>query len=196
MAEVKVDLAFKRSRIPVGAQWISIACSGAWLRLKTTAGSFLDATTCAGRMGQHAIRQNSSSAVSAKLGALEGNFAQARDSEVSYQAEVQESLSTSVSADRREVAWTFELDRSAQPVRDCLDGNKELFASLGSGDSPGELVLRAAPVDCRVFDARNRALTVLASIAVAVKLGTLGIARNPKVRTLTIAIPALRDEAG
>lgn len=193
VAEAIVDLAFTRERISVGKQWMSIACSGAWLELTTTTGHFTHATESVLRNGTQRVRQQRTSSVNTKSEIFEYACAHSVDAETEFSGEVQGNLSTSISPERGKVKWSIELTRSAQAVRDCMDENVRLCASLGFGDRSGELTLRAAPIDCRLLDARNRTLGRLATIGLFVKLKILGVDLVPKIRTFTVSLPALAD---
>src|SRR5512147_2371596 len=75
-AEIVIDLAFTRERVPVGRQWMSIACSGAWLDLSTTTGCFEGATKSVERTGTQRVRRGRNSSVNAKHDSFEYTNAQ------------------------------------------------------------------------------------------------------------------------
>ncbi|HEY5958707.1 MAG TPA: hypothetical protein VIV60_19235 [Polyangiaceae bacterium] len=189
-AKVTIDLAFKRERWrALGSQWLSIACSGAWLELSTTGGEFTTFSCPDETTGTAHITEKSSTSANLKHRSIERSGSRAVERSVDASVQTQSPLSASINPQRREITWSFEIDRSAKTVRDCLDGNEALFATLQLGTKIGEIALKCSPTDVGVFDARNRRLSTLAQIGCMVKLRELPDLL-PKKRTYTVSVPA------
>lgn len=194
-ARVAINLSFTRLRCEIsGSEWLSLACSGVWLKLSTTAGKFTDYTKPVDPVGTGRVTAKDSITAGVKHSSIEVSASQATErGSVDFQTEVQAGLSASLTASEDEVIWTFELNRSPQTVRDCLDGNKHLHATM-TVTGPGGLTLECAPVDVRVLDAKNRPLSLLATVGLLLKLKK--IARvAPKKRTYVshVAAPLQRE---
>ncbi len=193
VASVTIHLSFKRERWRIlGSQWLSIACSGAWLNLSTTDGEFTSFSSPDETNGKAHFTEKSSTTASVKHSSIDLGGSRGVEYSVEAPVETQAPFSASIDSPHREITWSFELDRSAKTVRDCLDGNKQLHASLQMGDTGGEMALKCAPTDVGVFDSQNRRLSVLALVGCMVRLGEIPDTR-PYVRTYTVSVPALQS---